>query len=296
MVRFVGIKINYDDRDLPWASKYAVVPGSDDLQRFVQRYRDEGVGGFGFHECLNFQIREDVLVQAYLPPTSIPGDVDEDYTIFSFTYQSDPTVPSVVLGVHGAANRISKTRTGAIRRVIGAEALTYHVEADPDFVTLFSGPLPYDPQSDRYAPLDWRMGLRYLTATQAANILSDALAKGQRDHLESVSNSYRAFVERGIEVIKRIRTAYELSQESGAGARKGGGSFADKVLDEKGEELVYRRERKNVVKQGLRREMVIWASQTNPTLPYDIETVRHTPEGGVRPHFIEVKSTTLDDS
>jgi hypothetical protein len=48
------------------------------------------------------------------------------------------------------------------------------------------------------------------------------------------------------------------------------------------------------VKQGLKREMVSWASQSNPTLPYDIETVRHIPEGH-RKHFIEVKSTTLDD-
>ena len=106
------------------------------------------------HECINFKIREGAPVQAYLPPTAIPKDMDEDYVIFSFTYKSDPSLPSSVLGVHGAASLISKdgVRRPGIRPIRGVDNLTYHVEAEPDFVTLFSSPLHFDPTSGRYAP------------------------------------------------------------------------------------------------------------------------------------------------
>jgi Domain of unknown function (DUF3883) len=304
MVKFVAIKINYDDRELPVESKYAVVANRDDYQRILERFENEGKGGHGFHECLNFQIPDEFPVQAYLPPTGIPKDLDEEYVIFSFTYQSDPLVPSAVLGVHGTANLINRdgvSRPG-MRRVSGVDKFTYHIEAEPEFVTLFSTPLPYDRRSGRYTPSfkTWGFGLRYIEAKHAANILSDALARGARD-LKIGSESYRSFVERGIEVISRIRTNYgldELSSRkrivSGSATKSGGGALPDKILGQRGEEFIFRREQEYAVKQGFRREAVSWASQSNPTLPYDIETVRRIPEGH-RHHFIEVKSTTLDD-
>jgi hypothetical protein len=306
MVKFLAIKINYDDRDLAPESKYAVVPLADELERFRQRFENEGRGGYGFHEGLNFQIKEDAPVQAYLPPNGIPQDMDDEYVIFSSTYQHETLFPSTVLGVHGAANLISKhgvSRPGMPR--IGKDKLSYHFEADSDFVTLFSSPLPYDPRSAGYVPLGkgpWGNGLRYITPSHAANILSDALAKGAQD-LKSGSNSYRAFVQREIKVINRIRTVYGLDEGSsqkrskqGSATKKGAGFWGlpDKILGEKGEEFVFRREQKWARKEGFKRDMLSWASQSNPTLPYDIATVRYSPEGH-REHFIEVKSTTLDD-
>jgi hypothetical protein len=155
MVKFVAIKINYDDRDLAAESKYAVVPNADELKRFRERFENERTGGYGFHECLNFQIKEDAPVQAYLPPTGIPQDMDDEYVIFSFTYQSETSFPSTVLGVHGAATLINKDGVSRpeIRRIGDGDKLGYHIEAEPDFVTLFSSPLPYDKRSDRYVPL-----------------------------------------------------------------------------------------------------------------------------------------------
>ena len=299
MVKFVAIKINYDDRELPVESKYAVEVNHDDYKRILERFENEGTGGQGFHECLNFQIGEEFPVRAYLPPTGIPKDLGEEYVIFSFTYQSDPSVPSAVLGVHAAANLINKdgvTRPG-IRRVSGADEFTYHIEAEPEFVTLFQLPLPYDHRSGRYTPSfkTWGFGLRYMKPSHAANILSDALAKGARD-LKIGSESYRLFVERGINVIDRIRTSYGLDKLSSGerGTKNGGGGLPDKILGQRGEELIFRREQEYAVKQGFKRETVSWTSQSNPTSPYDIETVRHASEGH-RPHFVEVKSTTLDD-
>jgi Domain of unknown function (DUF3883) len=150
----------------------------------------------------------------------------------------------------------------------------------------------------------WGNGLRYIRNPEyATNILNDALIKAKQDlkgGSESYRESYRHFVERGIKVIKQILTQYGLEETSldksrGPGPSvKTGGSLPDKLLGEKGERLIYERERQYVIKQGFDPDKVSWAAQAIPNLPYDIETVRRTPNGS-RPHLIEVKSTTLED-
>lgn len=288
MVKFVAIKINYDDRQLPVESKYAVAANLEEHKRYCARFGKDGTGGNGFHECLNFQIREDAPVQAYMPPTCIPKDMEDEYVIFSFTYKNDPAMPSVVLGVQGAATLLSKDgipRLG-VPHIRGVDKLTYYVEAEPDFVSLFSSPLPFDRKNGRYAPTaKWGNGLRYLEPKHAANILNDALLSGTKN-LKVGSKSYRAFVEREIEVINRINARYGLKKSAsqtidklGSATKHGGGGLPDKVLGVRGEELVFRREQKKAVKHGLKQEVVSWASQSNPTLPYDIESVRQTSDG-----------------
>ncbi|WP_157096201.1 protein NO VEIN domain-containing protein, partial [Methylosinus sp. R-45379] len=303
MVKFVAIKINYDDRTLAAESKYAVPVDKIDYQRFIDRFENDKVGGYGFHECLNFQIKTGGPVQAYLPPTGLPKDTNSEYVIFSFTYRGDHLVPSAVLGVHGGARIISKegiSRPGA-SPISGVGELTYHLEAEPELVTLFSSPLDYDPLGNRYTInyKKWGNGLRYITSEFAANILNDALIKAYSD-LNNGSESYKHFVERGIKVINQIISQYGLRGSSldnkGWSSHGGriGGSLPDKLLGEKGERLIYEREREFAIEQGFSPDKVSWAAQVVPSLPYDIETIRRTPDGS-RSHFIEVKSTTLDE-
>jgi hypothetical protein len=160
------------------------------------------------------------------------------------------------------------------------------MEAEPELVTLFSSPLLYDPRGDRYTKhyTKWGNGLRYITPEYAANILSDVLIKAKQD-LKGGSESYRHFVERGIEVIKQILTQYELEESSldksrGPGPSvKTGGSLPDKLLGKKGERLIYERERQYVIEQGFDPDKVaepFWAedrsgpAQTPTQAPYDL--------------------------
>jgi hypothetical protein len=98
--------------------------------------------------------------------------MNEEYVIFSFTYRNDRASPSTVLGVHGAASLVSKdgVRRPGIRPILGVDNLTYHVEAEPDFVTLFSSPLPFESTSGRYAPPARWHGLRYLAQLASGNV------------------------------------------------------------------------------------------------------------------------------
>jgi hypothetical protein len=73
MTKFMAIKIHYDHRQsLPTYLKYSKVPTEDEYNEYLELY-DEGVGGQGFHECLNFAIPEEGDVKIYLPPTCLPA-------------------------------------------------------------------------------------------------------------------------------------------------------------------------------------------------------------------------------
>ena len=61
-----------------------------------------------------------------------------------------------------------------------------------------------------------------------------------------------------------------------------------------GEQLIYERELAYVKSIGSNSNEVEWISQSVPSSPYDIKTIRKTPEG-VREHFLEVKTSGLAD-
>jgi hypothetical protein len=85
MVRFMAIKIHYDHRPrLKPHLKYSLVPTQNEYREYLDLYRTEGVGGEGFHECLNFHRPETGNVKMYLPPTCRPGErfLDEEFVIF----------------------------------------------------------------------------------------------------------------------------------------------------------------------------------------------------------------------
>ena len=60
----------------------------------------------------------------------------------------------------------------------------------------------------------------------------------------------------------------------------------------RGERFVYDREVNYVNSIGRESSEVKWTSQVAPTSPFDIRTLRRTPEG-IKEHFLEVKSSTM---
>jgi hypothetical protein len=216
MTTFMAIKIHYDHRkSLPIQSKYSRTPTFDEYQEYLRLYKSEGIGGYGFHECLNYKIPERGAVQIYLPPKYIPHKRHwhDDLVIFSFTYRRDREKPACVVGVHAGAHILSKD--GIIRpddqQLDNVAPLTFHAEAPADFVTLFVAPLPYNVQDGRYMPkvLTWGNGLRYIKKQHAERIIDDSLmlAQGKLSNT-GASLSELEFLKRQIAVLKNIKSRY----------------------------------------------------------------------------------------
>ena len=54
MTKYIAIKIHYDHRTrLPQHLKYSLAATPEEYQEYLDLYED-GVGGQGFYECLNF--------------------------------------------------------------------------------------------------------------------------------------------------------------------------------------------------------------------------------------------------
>lgn len=302
MAKFVAIKIHYDHRkSLPPYLKYSKAPTSEEYQEYLDLYYKEGVGGEGFHECLNFSIYEDQSAKIYLPPTCIPDDkfVEEEFVFFSFTYKYDQELPSSIVGVHAAA-RLKAIGRQAIQRydiepIEGADRFHYHAESPSQFTTLITPPVAYDFKNGIYTPRfkSWGYGLRYVTEDNAINILDTAI-QGARERLPLSESAEALVLERELSVLEAIRERY-FGAHAGADAmppRKLTGSSRppDKELGYLGEKKVYEDEVSYAVKHGVPVSEVEWVSQSVPQSPYDIKTIR-VAKNGKRNHFIEVKST-----
>jgi hypothetical protein len=209
MPKFIAIKTHYDHREsLPSYLKYSKVPTEEEYNEYLELY-DEGVGGQGFHECMNFSIPDNGDVKIYLPPTCLPAQslVDEEFVIFSFTYKQDKELPSVVLGVH--AGVVIDDLDGIIRtdyQIEGSiEDLLYYASAESDLTTLFTSPLPYDFRDGLYTPVytAWGYGRRYLEEEHAERIIRSAYDLAV-NKLGTSKNVERQVVEREIVVLENI--------------------------------------------------------------------------------------------
>lgn len=311
MTKFVAIKIHYDDREAsPPYLKFSRPPTKEEHDVFEQRFQD-GVGGNGFHECLNFSIPDEGLVKLYLPPTCIPADSGdrEDFVFFSFTYKTDADLPAHLIGVHGGATLISSRKLGIPRRdetIDGEEALYYHAESDPELTTLFAVPLPYDMSGGVFTPKfkQWGFGLRYGSEIHAKNILEQAY-QAAADRLNDAGKSEAAFIERQFVILRNINAKYALGAKFAnlglvepkyTDKGNSGNPFPapDPEVGRIGEEFIYEKELAAVRELGLPATSVIWISRALPTMPYDIQTVRMV-DGVMRDHFLEVKTSTATD-
>lgn len=306
MTKFVAIKIHYDHRkSLTPYLKYSKAPTHEEYAEYLDLFHDEGIGGAGFHECMNFTVSEDTPTKIYLPPTCIPGEKyhDEEIVFFSFTYKYDKEMPSSIIGVHAGARLISNGKDSIVRNDIetveGAEQFHYHAEAPSEFTTLLTPPIKYDFKDGIYTPeyASWGYGLRYITEEHAANII-DAALLGAKKRLSASSVSESIILEREISVLEAIQRRYSLpssqinlqlekTNKSNSGWNN---TLPDKMIGFLGEQFVYEQEVDYAIKNGIPVSEVEWVSQSDPQSPYDIKTVRITPYGR-QEHFIEVKSS-----
>ena len=306
MTNFITIKVHYDHRPaLAPHLKYSRTPTSEEYNEYLDRFHEDGIGGGGFHECLNYAIPDEEGVRIYLPPTCLPAKkkLEEEFVIFSFIYAEDDDIEmrSHIIGVHAGARYLS--RDGIVRpdieQIEGIDALTFHAEAPSDMVTLFNPPLYYNCKDGIYTPPygRWGYGLRYIEKEHAQNIIDDSLERAKEELLRSTKTKKMA-INRQIEVLNRIKDRYFLSEE--LHEKKGKTpSFVphlpDKELGYLGEREVYERELAYVKKLGKPASDVEWISQTDPQSPFDIKSVRKTKDGGYCDHFIEVKSSRVDN-
>jgi hypothetical protein len=305
MTLFAALKIHYDHRpSLPSHLKYSVVPTRHEYNEYLKLFREGGVGGNGFHECINFAVGLSDTLRFYLPPTCVPAEKyqHEEFVFFSFTYKGDREVPAHVVGVHAGARLLD--RNGAVRgapfEIDGIEPLVFHAEAPAELVTLTIPALPYEVSEGAYTPplSKWGYGLRYITAEHAGNILRASL-KQARAALGPALASEKAVLERQIDVLQRIGARYGLAIDGARGdeklRRKGHLSgLPDTEIGYLGERVVYERELAHMKVLGQSASQVQWTSQVAPTSPFDIRTLRRTPTG-IREHFLEVKSSSMGE-
>lgn len=300
MPEFIAIKIHYDHREsLPSYLKYSKVPTEEEYNEYLELY-DEGVGGQGFHECMNFAIPENGDVKIYLPSTCLPSKyrIDEEFVVFSFTYKTDKELPSVVLGVH-AGVKIDNL-DGIIRTdyQIGSsiEDLFYYASADSQLTTIFTSPLPYDIREGLFTPIytNWGNGLRDLDEEHAERIIRSAYVLAV-NKLTTSKNVEHQVVEREIIVLKNIYSRYfsgELKSESEPVLSFPVSTRVDQEIGYRGELEVYKRELDHARSLGLNDNAVEWLSQGVPTSVYDIKSVREK-GGEIVDHYIEVKSSKI---
>ena len=188
---FCAIKVHYDHRrNLACHLKYSILPRPQEYKKYLTLFRENGVGGDGFHECINFAVGQSNTTRFYLPPGYIPKEkhANEEFVFFSFTYMGDEELPAHVVGVHAGAQLVS--RAGRVRgksfEIAGVDPLVFHAEAPSDLVTLIIPPLPYEVGDGIYTPAYhvWGNGLRYLEKDHAANIVREAIARGNAATLE----------------------------------------------------------------------------------------------------------------
>ena len=306
MTKFVAIKIHYDHRkSLPPYLKYSKAPTSEEYREYLDLFHKEGIGGEGFHECLNISIHGGDSAKIYLPPTCLPNDkfADEEMVFFSFTYKYDKELPSNIIGVHAAARYLALGRRAIersdIQPIKGAERFHYHAEAPSEYTTLLSPSVEYDYRDGKYSPIfkSWGYGLRYISEVHARNIVLKAL-QGARHRVSEATGAELEVVRREITVLEAIEGRYFGSAKGKDASPKGvkfgstGGGIPDRELGYLGEKYIYDKEVAYALKNGFPASAVEWVSQVVPQSPFDIKSIRIV-EGRARAHFIEVKSTQV---
>ena len=282
-MKIIAVKIHEDARDfLPSYMKYSQQPSSEkEYEEFLNK-GEEGKGGLGFHECMNFKVCQDNSVKFYLPPGYTPSSKvrNEDFVIVWISY-----IPHKILGIQYKAKIIGSEKESFIRddssfRYRGTP-LTYHGMTCSDYSILFNSPMEL--KDSRHIPqfISWGSGLRYLKERHLKNIVSDRikLLKKIRNHYEDN------------ELVKLQQMADFLDiDHSDKNGSKLSVHIPDKELGDFGEELVYKDQVKKALQLGVPQKEIVRISLIDPQCVYDIESVRPT-INGYEKLYIEVKTT-----
>ncbi|MBU2512144.1 DUF3883 domain-containing protein [bacterium] len=302
--RFFAMKIHYDHRNtLPTHLKYSKSATAKEYNEYMYAYENDGIGGAGFHECMNFKFSSSNKLKFYIPPRHFPNlkNVENgNCCIFSITYGDDPQLPWHIVGVHARCELYQ--RNGLKRQDVKTPVgigwpYEYQAEAYSEYSTLFCSPVSYSIKAGRHTPIlsQWGNGLRYLEEEHAKNIVNDAFVNAQA--LQKNSGKAESIViERQLEVLQNLHEYYFNSKiKSRQNKRyKGSNNLPDKELGDIGEEYVYNQELIQAKKDGINPVKIEWVSNSDPQSPFDIKTVRKIK--GVETEFLlEVKSTSLDD-
>jgi hypothetical protein len=301
MINYLAIKTHYDHRpSLPRHLKYSRYPNQKEYDEYLSLFYEEGVGGEGFHECLNFNTGINDRTPIYLPPGYVPAKekCSEDFIIFTFSYKTDQELPSHILGVHAGVrikHRDGIPRDGTTKIKGIKEEFIYHAESPSNLTTLFSEPIPYDYTEGRYTPQYkfWGNGLRYIEKGHAKRIIEDALYRTKQKFLNQKDGSKKLILEREIEVLNSIGSLY-LDIQNDEPVVSIPFSLPDKELGYLGEQYVYGMEQAKLISKGEDPALVEWVSQVFPFSVFDIKTIRKSDHGYV-PYYLEVKSTTVLD-
>lgn len=307
MPHIMGIKIHYDHRpSLAPYLKYSTLPTAEEYDQFLSMFRDEGTGGNGFHECLNFAMREGQPVRIYIPPTCLPSaeKMDEEFLLFSFSYKGTDTFPPSIVGVHGGVKFLS-VEPGGIPRldhqsIEGVdEPLHFHAEAPASLTTLLVPAIDYDFRAGLHTHpyRNWGYGNRYMLPEHAAEIIGQAIQHAEAALASAEISKWEA-LERQLDVLDRINLRYSLGISRSMSARVGptshGGGLPDGDVGYAGERFIYDREIMAAKRMKIDLSRVEWISQSVPSSPFDIKTVRRS-GGREYDHFIEVKSMGGND-
>lgn len=299
MPKFIAVKIHYDHRTrLPYHLKYSCVPTTEEYQEYLDFYESDKEGGNGFHECLNFALKnEHDEYKIYLSPTCLPAGkyADEEFVIFYFTYKSDYELSASLIGVHGCVHFLNMDgiyrEEGTIPGI--KDRLFYQATTTGQLGTLFSSPLPYDFREGEYTPAyqSWGNGLRYIKDEHAQKILIDAFAEADKK-IKNASDSERIIIQDEIDVLNKISIKYFGKKLGVDGAENSAIHRPNFDIGYLGEKAVYEQELKLVKQLGLDSNSVEWLSQSVPTSVVDIKTVREK-NGKIIEHFLEVKSSSM---
>jgi len=305
------VKVHYDHRrNLEHYLKYSRMATPQEYQEYLNLFAS-GVGGQGFHECMNFWIKEgDERVLFYLPPGYIPSldTIDNgELCIFFVTYQGDEELPSNIIGfqarctINADGNHIERTD---IQTPDGIdEKFIYHGYSLREYSTLFTVPLPFDVTSGYYmqALQKWGNGLRYnrddngiqrilIESYNAANERYDVASIAERTVIERqlvvTENAYRYYFNQEIQGENNvvIITRNNITEPN----------LPDKELGALGEQIIFDRELDYAAKNKIPLKEVEWVAKAQPYSPFDIRTKRLV-NGKLTELFLEVKTTRLDN-
>ncbi|MCK0716381.1 protein NO VEIN domain-containing protein [Chromohalobacter sarecensis] len=302
MTKFVAIKVHYDHRgQLPRHLKYSIPPTAEEYSKYLELF-SSGVGGEGFHECMNFAIPESGDVPIYLPPTCIPAAsaFDEEFVFFTFTYKGDRELPASIVGVHAQSKMVD--RVGLDRSDIMLDFLDvnllYQAVAKSEYVTLFTEPLGYDYKEGVYTPSfdSWGYGLRYLEDQHAKRLITDAFSAAS-EALRQQDETTAIVSVRELEVLSRIHHRYFGAPLALPAETENRSTFnpsePDPEVGNLGERVIYEQELAYAKAHKIPLHKVQWVSQATPSSVYDILSARLKNEKIV-PHYIEVKSSRMD--